>query len=324
MAGLPIIDITPLREADLSARQGVASALGRACRETGFFCVVGHGLEQQRLDRVFDATRTFFALPLAEKARLSIDRSPHNRGYVGLGAENLDPSALPDRKEAFNIGLELDADHEEIVAAKPLRGMNLWPAIDGWQSIMLDYYERCLDIGRTLHRGFSLDLGISETFFEDRLVLPAAFLRLLHYPASGRPDVPSDGSAVQPGAGEHTDYGNVTLLATDGVAGLEVRRRDGTWLEVAGTDDMLLCNIGDCLMRWTNDVYVSTPHRVRVPDAERYSVAFFLDANPDARVEPILSLQSPTPRHAPVTVRDYLLDRLNATYAHRRSAGAAS
>ena len=324
MAGLPIIDITPLRQADLSARQAVGDALGRACRETGFFCVEGHGLDQWRLDHVFDAARAFFALSLAEKSRLSIDRSPHNRGYVGLGAENLDPGALPDRKEAFNIGLELDAGHPEIVAGKPLRGMNLWPAIDGWQSVMLDYYSRCLDIGRILHRGFSLDLGIAETFFEDRLRLPAASLRLLHYPASGPSNTASGASAVQPGAGEHTDYGNVTLLATDGVAGLEVRRRDGTWLEVAGTGDMLLCNIGDCLMRWTNDVYVSTPHRVRVPEAERYSVAFFLDANPDALVEPILSPQAPTPRHEPVTVRDYLLGRLHATYAYRRSAAAPS
>jgi isopenicillin N synthase-like dioxygenase len=121
----------------------------------------------------------------------------------------------------------------------------------------------------------------------------------------------------QPGAGEHTDYGNITLLATDGVAGLEVRQLDGTWVEVADTKDLLLCNIGDCLMRWTNDRYRSTPHRVRIPEAERYSIAFFLDPNPDAIVEPILASPDEAPRYAPISVRDYLLGRLDATYEHR-------
>lgn len=74
--------------------------------------------------------------------------------------------------------------------------------------------------------------------------------------------------AGQIGAGAHTDYGNVTLLATDGVAGLQVRRRDGTWFDAPALPGALICNIGDCLMRWTNDVYVSTPHRELKPAAE--------------------------------------------------------
>jgi isopenicillin N synthase-like dioxygenase len=107
-------------------------------------------------------------------------------------------------------------------------------------------------------------------------------------------------------------------LVTDGVAGLEVRQLDGTWLEVADTQDLLLCNIGDCLMRWTNDRYRSTPHRVRIPERERYSIAFFLDPNPDAIVAPIQASSDEPPRYPPITVRDYLLGRLNATYEHRR------
>ena len=92
------------------------------------------------------------------------------------------------------------------------------------------------------------------------------------------------------GAGEHTDYGNITLLATDGVGGLEVRTRDGQWLAAPSIEGAFVVNIGDCLMRWTNDVYVSTPHRVVSRGAgERYSIAFFLDPHPLARVEAIPS-----------------------------------
>src|SRR5258705_1112227 len=105
------------------------------------------------------------------------------------------------------------------------------------------------------------------------------------------------------GAGEHTDYGNLTLLVTDSVGGLEVRRRDGGWIAAPTIPGAFICNIGDCLMRWTNDVYVSTPHRVvNRGDRDRYSVAFFLDPNPDALVACLptcVSAERP-PRYAPI------------------------
>jgi isopenicillin N synthase-like dioxygenase len=176
-----------------------------------------------------------------------------------------------------------------------------------------------------LHRGVSVDLGVEEDYFDSKIAMPAAVLRHLHYPARPATNARAGDSAQdQPGAGEHTDYGNLTLLATDGVAGLEVRQLDGTWVGVADTKDLLLCNIGDCLMRWTNDQYQSTPHRVRIPEAERYSIAFFLDPNPDAIVEPILKSPGETSRYAPISVRDYLLGRLDATYEHRQIIPGAS
>ncbi|MGK7863299.1 isopenicillin N synthase family dioxygenase [Falsiroseomonas sp. E2-1-a4] len=183
------------------------------------------------------------------------------------------------------------------------------------------HFDAAWALGRLLHRGFALDLGLAEDFFEDKLDRPLATLRLLHYPAC------SGGEAAL-GAGEHTDYGNVTVLATDGVAGLEVRRRPqgaedatgGGWGEVPQVPGAFVCNIGDCLMRWTNDVYVSTPHRVRAPAAERYSAAFFLDPNPDAVVEVLPSCTGPqNPARYPAVIgADYLRERLDATYAHRR------
>jgi isopenicillin N synthase-like dioxygenase len=108
----------------------------------------------------------------------------------------------------------------------------------------------------------------------------------------------------------------VTLLATDGVGGLQVRRRDGGWIDVPALPGAFVCNIGDCLMRWSNDVYVSTPHRVLPPTRERYSIAFFLDPNPNAMVSAIPSCIAPgeSPRHAPISAGDYLRQRFEATY----------
>ena len=174
-------------------------------------------------------------------------------------------------------------------------------------------------LGRDLHRAFALDLGLPPDFFEAKLDRPMATLRLLHYPP--RPATVAEG---QLGAGAHTDYGNLTLLATDEVGGLEVRRRDGGgWIPAPVVPDTFVCNIGDCLMRWTNDVYVSTPHRVVSPAGrERYSVAFFLDPNPDALVACLDSCAGPgrPAKYPPVTAADYLRQRLDATYAHRRAS----
>jgi isopenicillin N synthase-like dioxygenase len=312
---LPIIDVSGLRSGAIADRQAVAAALGAACREVGFFYVAGHGIPPAVARGIFDAARDLFALPDAAKEMLSIRRSPHNRGYVGVAAERLDATASPDQKEAFNIGLELPPDDPGLLEGKPFRGVNLWPELPGWRDRVLAYYDACMALQLDIHRGFALDLGIAEDFFADKMDRPIATLRLLRYPAG----TPVAGAEI--GAGEHTDYGNLTILATDGVAGLQVRRRDGVWLDAPHVDGAFVCNIGDCLMRWTNDVYVSTPHRVLRPRQERYSVAFFADANPDALVEVLPGCVAPgqAPRYAPILCGDYLTARLTATYDHLKT-----
>jgi isopenicillin N synthase-like dioxygenase len=315
MTQLPVIDVSGLTSSELSERAAVAAKLGQACRETGFFYVVNHGMPETARDSIFAAARAFFSLPVAEKQEYSIRRSRHNRGYVALEGERLDQTAiLSDYKEAFNVGLELAASDPEVLAGKPFRGVNLWPAIAGWRDTVLAYYDASLGLGRRIHRGFALYLGIEENFFEDKLEAPLAVLRMLHYP----PQPQRRDRAPDSGAGTHTDYGNLTILATDGVAGLQVRARSGAWLDAPRIPGAFVCNIGDCLMRWTSGVYVSTPHRVAIPVEARYSVAFFLDPSPDARVEVLPSCMAPgeRPRFPPTTGAEYLQHRLAATYDH--------
>ena len=310
---LPIIDVTGLRNNDLVARRKAAASLGRACRDTGFFYVIGHGIDESLRRAVFDKSKEFFQSPQDVKNRVSVRLSPHNRGYSGFGVEQLDEHGEADHKEAFDMGLELPSDDWEVIAGARFRGHNQWPDLSGWRQTMLDYYAACLSLELDIHRGIAIDLGLDEEHFTPKLARPAAVLRLLRYPSRS----PDDG-ASEFGAGQHTDYGNITILATDGVAGLQVRRRDGVWIDAPHIDGAFVCNIGDCLMRWTNDIYVSTPHRVLRPTAERYSIAFFMEANPDAMVEAIPSCVGPgkTAYYPPVSVGDYLQGRLNATYEH--------
>jgi isopenicillin N synthase-like dioxygenase len=310
MNAIPVIDLAGLGTTEGDRR--LAGEIGEAARGIGFFTVVNHGVQAALIDGMFAAGRGFFARPAAEKAALSIKRSPHNRGYVGLSEEALDPAKGADAKEAFNIGLDLAPDHPEVVAGKPFRGVNLWPADDAFRRTSLSYFDAVWKLGVDLHGPIALDLGLAPDWFARSLDAPLATLRILRYPPAT--------AAETSGAGEHTDYGNLTLLMTDDAGGLEVRTRDGRWTPVPHLPGAFIVNIGDCLMRWTNDVYVSTPHRVthRAP-RERLSLAFFLDPNPDADVAAIPTCVSPErPERYPATTgAAYLKGRLDATYAHR-------
>lgn len=298
MNAIPLIDMAALASPDAEQRRHVAARIGSACREVGFFAVTGHGVPASVVADAFAASQAFFALDRAAKNEFAIARWGSNRGYVGLGVEALDEAAAPDQKEAFNL----------IWTDERSRPPNVWPALPQWRERAQAYFDAVLAVGRTLHVGFALDLGVPEDFFAHRLDRPMATLRFLRYPVGQAPG--------QVGAGTHTDYGNVTLLATDGVAGLQVRRRDGTWLDAPAIPGAFICNIGDCLMRWTNDVYVSTPHRVLQPPRERFSIAFFLDPNPDAQVRAIPQCvpAGEAPRYPDITAAEHLAQRFAATY----------
>ncbi|MEM9634775.1 MAG: 2-oxoglutarate and iron-dependent oxygenase domain-containing protein [Pseudomonadota bacterium] len=315
--GIPVIDLEPLKSNDPGGLETVAENIGHAAREIGFFYVRNHGVDADLIERTFAAAHILFSQSEAFKMDLTKDFFKTNRGYVPLEGENLDPTKPSDLKEAFNIGLELASDDPRILNGEPFRAINLWPKFTGWREDVLDYFNAVWALGRQVHRAIAVDLGAAPDFFEDKLDAPMATLRLLHYPPQ-----PARARQGQIGAGEHTDYGNITILQPDSVGGLEVRRRDGVWLKAPKIDGTFVCNIGDCLMRWSNDIYLSTPHRViNSSGHERYSIAFFLDPNPDAIVSclPGCMAEGSPAKYQPISGADYLKSRLDASYARPRS-----
>lgn len=170
---LPIIDIT--MDADAPA------SIGMAARGVGFFYVTGPDLGPSFIDAVLDGLRRFFALAAEVKEHQSIRRSPHNRGYVGMKGESLDPKHPPDLKEAYNIELELAADDPRVMRGDPFRGVNVWPELPGWRETMLAYFDAVWKTGRQLHEGIARDLKLALDYFKDKLDQPMGTLRLLHY-----------------------------------------------------------------------------------------------------------------------------------------------
>lgn len=296
---IPILDWS-IHKTDPTA---FARSLGEACRDTGFFLLTNHGISETMISDVFAQADQFFARPFAEKQALDIRNNPHNRGWAALGSESLDDTADEvDQKEAFNVGFDLAADDPRVLANEPFRGVNIWPDQPGFRETMLSYFDEMLALGVAVHSAIEVDLGLPSGFFAPHFDAPMATLRVLRYPAS------SDGI----GAGAHSDYGSITLLMTDGVAGLQVKPRGQDWVDVPHTPGAFVVNIGDCLMRWSNDIYVSTPHRVLPPKTERRSIAFFLDPNPDSLIEALPGTGDA--KYPPVTGAEYLRSRFEATY----------
>ncbi|MCG6885504.1 MAG: isopenicillin N synthase family oxygenase [Silicimonas sp.] len=306
---IPILDWS--RFTSGSDRDGFVSDLSSACRGTGFFLVTGHGIPQSLIDKTLAVADQFFALPSEEKAKYDIRKVGNNRGWSGPGTENLDDSKPDqvDRKEAFNTGLELEPDDPRLTT-QPFRGMNAWPDVPDFRETVTTYFDAVHALGVDLHRAIALDLGLPEDYFAPSLNEPLATLRMLRYPGG-------DGTEGI-GAGAHTDYGSITLLYSDGEPGLQVQPRGKDWIEVPRVPGAFIINIADCLMRWTNDIYVSTPHRVLVPRNPRRSLAFFLDPNPDALIAALPGTGEA--KYPPITGAEYLKMRLDATYTEKITA----
>lgn len=300
---LPIIDLIS------SDRDSTAASIRQACVEFGFFYLINHGIDEEMFRSVFDESRKFFNLPLQERTKLS--RKNH-RGYAPLYDENHEPTATSkgDSKESFYIG-PLDT---------PLGSLNQWPSeeiLPSWRPTMEEYYRKVQNAGTRLASIIALSLELNEDYFEKLGALspPNAFIRLLHYPG----ELGACNEEVF-GASAHSDYGMITLLATDGVGGLQVCRnkleQPRVWEDVHNIDGAFIVNIGDMMERWTNCLFRSTLHRVMPTGRERYSVAFFLDPNADCIVECLTSCcsESSPPRFPPIRSGDYLEERFKFAY----------
>ncbi|ALI06746.1 MULTISPECIES: 2-oxoglutarate and iron-dependent oxygenase domain-containing protein [Pseudomonas] len=320
MNSLPIIDISPLYGDEPDAWQAVAGQIDRACRQWGFFYIKGHPISPARIAEVLGNAQRFFALPVEEKLKIDITQTRHHRGYGAVATEQLDPTKPSDLKETFDMGLHLPADHPEVLAEKPLRGPNRHPDLSGWATLMEQHYRDMQALAQTLLRAMTLALGIERDFFDTRFNEPVSVLRLIHYP-------PRDAAscAEQQGAGAHTDYGCITLLYQDAAGGLQVRNVNGLWIDAPPIDGTFVVNLGDMMARWSNDRYLSTPHRVISPlGVDRYSMPFFAEPHPDTLIQCLPGCQDDAhpPKYPTTTCAEFLLSRFADTYAYRREPHA--
>ena len=311
---IPVIDLQASFTGTAADRAAIAKEIRAASCDIGFFYIRNHGVPQALIDAQFEWARKFFSLPMTEKTEIALAKSPCNRGYEPMGEQTLDADTPPDLKEGFYMGWHLDAGHPHVRAGLPNHGPNTWPhGLPGFQAQMEAYYAALFALGKHLAGLVALSLELPERHFDADFETPMTILRLLHYPPH-----PETAKPNQLGAGAHTDWGLITILAQDDCGGLEVRNAEGTWVKGDPMPGTFVVNLGDMLERWTNGLYKSNLHRVinRARGRDRYSIPFFFEPAYHTRVECLPSCQSAEhpPRYAPCLAGEHIAEMYRRTY----------
>lgn len=330
---VPAIDIGPyVRDGSAADRAAVARRLDQACRTVGFIQVVGHGIADEVLDGLGDAIDGFFALPLESKKQW-VRPAGENRGYSPPKSESLsysvglDPvTRMNDFFEAFNVGTSA-AEYPGAAVSEADYPPSVWPTEpSSFKRQVEAYYAEARRVARTLTEVVADALGVERSCVGGLTDHSIDVLRMNNY---ALPPGEIELGAELTGMSEHTDFGLLTVLWADQVEGLQVLGSDNAWHDVQPADGALLVNLGDVAARLTNDVWMSTLHRVTPPVVNgtvkrRRSAAFFHDGNADAVVAPLPSFvaEGEEPFYEPITVKDHILAKLKGSRAGRKNPHA--
>lgn len=302
---IPVLDVGPYLAGRPGARERLAADLREACERIGFYFIAGHGIAQGVVDAVFEQNARFHALPLERKLEIKIDENVV--GYLpmqgGLSrSARLTKITKPNLNESFFIRNELAPDDPDLLARRLLRVPNKWPRdLPGFREALLAYFNAMQRLAHAMLPVYATALDLPPDHFDAPFSKDRSTLRVAHYP-------PAEVTDDQFGSAPHTDGGFVTMLAQARVPGLEVYSRTGKWIAAPAIEGTFLVNSGDLLAIWTNDRFRSTPHRViNRSGTDRYSIPFFFNPNPEARIECLPTCTGPDnpPRHPPTTYHDY-------------------
>jgi isopenicillin N synthase-like dioxygenase len=322
-----LVDFSLFLHGSPSSRLTTARSILSGFQSAGFIYLKNHSIPLPTVSTAFRESASFFARPLSEKEKLGWTTPQANRGYVSHGREKTttltDASEVeklraqaPDLKESYEIGREGEDGLP-----------NNWPSGDAaaeqFREFMIDFHGRCKDLHIEVMRAIAVGMGLKETYFDAYTDGGDNTLRLLHYPPASKEVFRKN--TLQVRAGEHTDYGSITLLFQDDRGGLQVQSPNGTFVDATPVPGTVVVNAGDLLARWSNDTIKSTLHRVVEPPAPeegdihpaRYSIAYFCNPNFSSHIEAIdgtFGGDMGEKKYPGINSGEYLVQRLAATY----------
>lgn len=325
-----MIDFSTFLNGSASAKLATAGSISHAFKTAGFVYLRNHGIPLETISEVLARSAEFFKRPQEQKNNLAWTTPESNRGYVIFGREKVtqfsdveEVSKLrannPDLKESMEIGREDIPDMP-----------NRWPdkmdtSGEIFTKTMKSFFLTCQALNVNVMRAIALGMRLDEYFFDAHIDGADNTLRLLHYPEVYKSVFKNNPDQVR--AGEHTDYGSITLLFQDAVGGLEVKSPQQTFVRAKPIEGTVIVNAGDLLSRWANDEIRSTRHRVVQPPTRegdesetypaRYSIAYFCNPNSECSIEALPGTWEKSPRgqkYPAINSGEYLVQRLAATY----------
>ena len=321
MITIPVIDISPFENGGPAA-DAVIRAVNDACEEHGFLVVAGHGIPNEVNEEMDRACRAFFGQSPEEKSRFTPANGDILRGWWGVGtmatAASLDIETPPDFMEYLGFGPELSPEQRADYTRRGVKHIdsffatNVWPDTEGMREAAANFYTETSALGHRLMRILAVALDLPADWFADKFELPASSLFINYYPATL--------AKSEPGRfrrGQHTDYGAVTVLYTDGESGLQVLSSDGEWVPVPVVPDTYVVNLGDLMTFWSNGRWRSSMHRVVCPtdtSTDRLSIPLFFNPSLDALVQCVPTCLAPGEQPAdPIPAGEWIANKVAAT-----------
>lgn len=313
-AKIPVIDISSIFGGSSLTRDRTDREIMAAATDIGFMTVTG--LPDDMLSRdIRKRMLSVFRLPQDSRQKLyrqNFDPAKANvyRGWFPL------QSGLPTYKEGIDLGPDIAHGPSRVMSGDPLTEATPQPdrkELPDWHDAVTTYYRNMEKTGGALMRSIARGLHLQETVFDDAFARGISTLRLLHYPvrppesfhgATEETHVMHDGQQHYLLARGHMDSGFVTLLAQDGVSGLQAQSHNGSWLTVPPIEETLAVNFGKLLARWTGGRIRATLHRVIGRNQQRYSVPFFYEPSVDTVIAPLPIADSEP--FEPITYGDHL------------------
>src|SRR6266850_7493685 len=312
---IPVIDLGPFLAGEAGALDRTARELRVALTEIGFYFIVNHGVPREKIRNVFQQVKRFHDQPVEKKLELKIDMN--STGYLPLRGNTLRTSTIqagtkPNLNEAFFVKRELPPGHPDVLSNRRFRGPNRWPDnLPGFRETIVDYCDTLERLVQKMVRLYARALDLPAEYFDGPFRECQYSLRMTHYPHQDGPVEDEFGLAP------HTDTSFLTLLAPNDVPGLSIRTQSGKWIDAPAIADAYVVNGGQMLQRWTNDLFLATPHRaLNRSGGERYALAFFCDSNIDWPIASVPTCVGPVqpPKYPTTWYTDYMIQYQKRTY----------
>lgn len=273
-------------------------------KDYGFIILKDHPVRQELFDKAYSMLEKFFALPEETKKKYYDPQGGGRTGYTPFGKEHAKDAPVMDLKEFWHVAQSVPRTHK-LVKYYP---DNVWPTeLPEFQSTMTEIYRGLEHSGQIMLRALTQPLGLSETYFDEMTQDGNSVLRLLHYPP-----IPEGVDPRCLRAAPHGDINLITILPAATAAGLQLKDRDGQWLDVDADPGTLIVDAGDMLSRITNELIPSTIHQVVNVSVgkSRYSMPFFMHPHPEAMLSCIPSCKGEKALYHDITAHDFLMQRL--------------
>jgi isopenicillin N synthase-like dioxygenase len=294
---IPTLDIAAYLAGEPGSCEAAAGRLREISKTIGFFYLKGHGIPQDLVDRVFAQSRRFHALPLAAKTAIPyFDNGSFKSGYQPCSRDgyqltniNIISDAKPNLVAKFSVNREGGSGGLSMSEEQRRARVNIWPEnLPGFKETVLEYQTGIERLGRRFLPLWAASLNLPLDYFDKFFATPHLTMSLLYYPPQKQI------GERQYGIAPHTDNALMTFLAQKDVPGLAVRMPSGRWRAVDIVPGALLVNTGNLMVRWTNDEYLSTKHRViNTNEVERYSIPVFFGPSGDALIEVLPTCRGP-------------------------------